>query len=151
MSDSVRAVSQSVVTCILPVVVMQITQQDTFASINHLISRKNLVNKVSDFRVSQQQQQQQRKLPKRKTLPEMYTNKAESIHIKAVPNSELPPEFKLFDKPFGMEQHHVNFLFSGVLTHACCLYYIFYLFPFGYVPRFSLVMGELNLKKVKFR
>ncbi|CAL8070692.1 unnamed protein product [Orchesella dallaii] len=67
------------------------------------------------------------------------TNKED---IKPVSASELPPEFKKFDKPFGLEQHEFNRIFIGYITQTCLLISYFYFIPFGIIsPWFIVING----------
>lgn len=70
-------------------------------------------------------------------------SKANEEVIRAVSDAELPPEFKKFDKPLGLEQHVFNIILIGILGHGSIIYFFFYLAPFGYVPMGSVLLGKL--------
>ncbi|CAL8142140.1 unnamed protein product [Orchesella dallaii] len=59
--------------------------------------------------------------------------------IKPVAANELPPEFKKFDKPLGVEQHVYNQILVLYMTHTCILITVLYYLPFGIVSPWTIV------------
>lgn len=76
------------------------------------------------------------------TKPCQVRDKKNETSNSPVSKSNEPVEFKGFDKPFGLPFHLWNIIILGILTHASIFYYLFYLWPFGIISRWSLPVGE---------